>query len=162
MANDMMAWLLAIPVLGAMTGLRTMTPMAVLCWFAYAHHLPIQHSWGFWAAKLVTAIIFTFLAAGELIGDKLPKTPSRISAFPLAARVLFGSLVGALAATGLHGQIAEGVILGGISAVAGAFLGYHLRHWLVEEQGLRDLPVALAEDACAIGLSVLAMGIITG
>ena len=76
-----MSWVLAIPLLGVTTGLRTMTPMAVLCWFAYfgsdGGHLPLGGTWAFWAAKLVTAIVFTVLAVGELIGDKLPKTPSR-------------------------------------------------------------------------------------
>jgi len=35
-----LSWLLAIPLLGVTTGLRAMTPMAVLCWFAYLGYLP--------------------------------------------------------------------------------------------------------------------------
>ena len=59
-----MSWMVAIPVLGFATGLRTMTPMAVLCWFAYFHHLPVRESWAFWAANLITAIVFSVLAVG--------------------------------------------------------------------------------------------------
>jgi uncharacterized membrane protein len=162
MAIAFLAWVVAIPLLGGLTGLRTMTPMAVLCWFAYAGHLPVRHSWAFWTTRLVTAIVFTVLAAGELIGDKLPRTPNRTAPFPLIARMGFGGLVGAIAATGLHGSAIEGIVLGLISAVAGAFLGYHLRHYLVNDRGFKDFAVALVEDGLSIGLSVLALGIVTG
>ena len=104
MAYAMLAWLIAIPVLGAMTGLRSMTPIAVLCWFAYRGHLPLAGTWGQWAGRPVSVIVFAVLAVGELIGDKLPMTPNRTAAFPLFARICFGGLVGALASTGLHGS----------------------------------------------------------
>ena len=81
-----LTWLVAIPLLGVVTGLRTMTPMAVLCWFAYTTDLPVQGTWAFWTAKLVSVIIFTVLAAGEYFGDKLPRTPNRTDPGPLAAR----------------------------------------------------------------------------
>jgi uncharacterized membrane protein len=162
MALAFLSWVVAIPLLGGLTGLRTMTPMAVLCWFACAGNLEVHRSWAFWTTKLVTAVVFTVLAVGELIGDKLPKTPNRTSPFPLMARIVFGGLVGAIAATGLHGSILEGVLLGVISAIAGAFLGFHLRQHLVKDRSFPDLPVALVEDALAVGLSVIALGIVTG
>jgi uncharacterized membrane protein len=162
MALAFLSWVVAIPLLGGLTGLRTMTPMAVLCWFAYAGDLPVHRSWAFWTTRLVTAIVFSVLALGELIGDKLPNTPNRTSPFALLARMAFGGLVGAIAATGLHGPALEGIVLGVISAVAGAFLGFHLRQFLVKERAFKDLPVALVEDALTIGLSVIAMGIVTG
>ena len=162
MALSFLSWVVAIPLLGGLTGLRTMTPMAVLCWFSYAGDLEVHRSWAFWTTKLVTAVVFTLLAAGELIGDKLPKTPNRTAPFPLLARMGFGGLVGAIAATSLHGSVIEGVLLGLISSVAGAFVGVNLRQYLVKERGFPDLPVALVEDALAIGLSVIAVGIVTG
>jgi uncharacterized membrane protein len=162
MLLEFLAWVVAIPLLGGLTGLRTMTPMAVLCWFAYAHDLPVHRTWAFWTTRLVTAVVFTVLAVGELIGDKLPQTPNRTAPFPLLARMGFGGLVGAIAATGLHGSTIEGILLGVISAVAGTFLGFHLRQHLVKDRAFSDLPVALVEDALAIGLSILAMGIVTG
>ena len=162
MAVAMLAWIVAIPILGGMTGVRSMTPMAVLCWFAYVGHLDVGDSWALWTTKLVTAIVFTVLAVGEFVGDKLPMTPNRTAPFPLIARIAFGSLVGAIAATGLHGSALEGALLGGLSAVAGAYLSFQLRQWLVKEKGYSDLPVALFEDGLAIGLSVLAMGVVTG
>lgn len=162
MAMAMMSWVIAIPLLGALTGLRTMTPMAVMCWFAYVGHLPVENTWAAWTGKLVTAIVFTVLAVGELIGDKLPQTPNRTAPGPLAARVVFGGLVGAVVATGLNGPALEGVILGVIGALIGAFGGYQMRKLLVESTGGRDWPVAVMEDVLAVGLAVLAMGVVTG
>ena len=162
MALTMLAWLVAIPLLGFANGLRTMVPMAVGCWFVYKHNLPVPHGWAFWVTYPVTRIVFTVLAVGELIGDKLPNTPNRTAPFPLAARIAFGGLVGALAATGLKGSIPEGVILGALGAVLGAFFGLHIRRLIVQRTGWPDWPVALAEDAFAIVASVYAMGIVTG
>ena len=162
MAIAVLAWLVGIPLLGGLTGMRTMTPMAVLCWFAYIGHLPVHHDWAFWTTRLVTVIIFSVLALGELIGDKLPRTPNRTAPGPLIARIVFGGLVGAIAATGLHGSAIEGIFLGAVSALAGAFLGFHIRQHLVKVNGFNDLHVALVEDILVIGGSVLAMGIVTG
>ena len=157
MAIAMLAWVIAIPLLGGLTGLRTMTPMAILCWFAWRGNLPVDGTWAFWTAKPVTVLVFAVLAAGELIGDKLPMTPNRTAPFPLLARIAFGGLIGALAATGVNGSAPEGIFLGIVSAVAGAFVGFHLRHSLVTKHNFPALGVALVEDALAVGLSILAM-----
>jgi uncharacterized membrane protein len=162
MAMEMMTWLIAIPLLGLVTGMRTFTPMAVLCWFAYAGHLPVDGTWASWTAKLVAAIVFTVLAFGELIGDKLPKTPSRTAPGPLIARLVFGVLIGAIVATGLYGSEVEGVILSVLGVAVGAFGGYLIRREIVAQLGCKDWPVALLEDASAILCAVFAMGVITG
>ena len=162
----LMSWVLAIPLLGMMTGARTLTPMAVLCWFAYfgsdGGHLPLGGTWAFWAGKLVTAIVFTVLAVGELIGDKLPKTPNRTSPGPLIARLVFGGLVGGIAATGAHGSLPEGILLGVAGALVGTFLTYQIRKYLVQVSGRPDWNIAVLEDAVVVVVSVYAMGVVTG
>lgn len=162
MALDMIAWLVAIPMMGVITGLRTMTGMAVLCWFSYFGQLPVHHSWAVFTTKLVTAVVFTVLAVGEYIGDKLPQTPARISLFPLLARLAFAGLVGAVLAAGLKGSGTEGVILAELGALVGAFVGYLARRDLVSHWRCPDWYVALAEDGLAICGAVLAMSVITG
>jgi uncharacterized membrane protein len=161
MAMQMMTWLIAIPLLGLVTGLRTMTAMAVLCWFAYAGQLSVEDSWAGWSAKLLTAIIFTALAVGEYVGDKLPKTPNRTSPFPLIARLVFAGLVGAIVAAGLNGSGVEGVILCVLGALIGAFAGILIRREIVLKLRCKDWPVALVEDLSALLGAILAMGIIT-
>jgi uncharacterized membrane protein len=110
----------------------------------------------------VTAIIFTVLALGEFVADKLPKTPNRTALGPLVVRVVFGGLVGAIVAAGLNGSEFEGIILGVGGALIGTFGGFLVRRELVQRLGRNDWPVALVEDASAILCAVLAMGIVTG
>jgi uncharacterized membrane protein len=162
MAMAILTWLVAVPLLGVVTGMRSMTAMAVLCWFAYRGDLSLDDTWAAWAGKLTTAIIFTVLAVGELVADKLPKTPNRTAPFPLLARVILGGLVGAIVAAGLNGSEFEGVILGVGGALIGAFGGFLVRREIVIRFGGKDWPVALVEDASAIICAVFAMGIVTG
>ena len=162
MAMQMMTWLFAIPLLGLVTGMRTMTAMAVLCWFAYAGHLSVDDNWAAWSGKLVTAIIFTLLAIGEYIADKLPKTPNRTAPFPLIARLVVAGLIGAITAAGLNGSGMEGVILCVAGALVGTFASFLIRREIVARRGGKDWPVALIEDVSAVFCAVLAMGIVTG
>ncbi len=159
MAMQIITWLAAIPLLGLVTGMRTFTPMAVLCWFAYSGQLSVDDSWASWTAKLVAAIVFTVLALAEYIGDKVPGVPNRTSPGPLAARIIFGGLAGSVVAAGLNGSGTEGAILGVLGATIGAFGGFLVRRELATRFG-KDWPVALTEDASAIVLAVLAMSLI--
>jgi uncharacterized membrane protein len=142
--------------------MRTMTAMAVLCWFAYRGDLSLDDTWAFWAGKLVTAVIFTVLALGEYVVDKLPKTPNRTAPAPLLGRIMMGGLVGAIVAAGLDGSEVEGVILAVGGALVGAFGGFLIRREIVLRSGGNDWPVALVEDASAVIGAVLAMGVVTG
>ncbi len=129
-----------------------MTAMAVLCWFAWLQLLP-QHGWSFWVGSLVAVIVFTIAAVGEYVVDTLPSTPNRTAAGPLIARIVFGALVGALAAHAVIEPAAGGVIFGVIGALIGAFGGVRVRLYWAKALG-RDLPVALLESAIALGLAV--------
>jgi uncharacterized membrane protein len=162
MALAVLGWMFAIPLLGLVTGLRTMTSFAVLCWFAYFGYLSVDDTWASWTAKLTTAAIVTVFALGEYIADKLPNTPNRTAPVGLIARLIVGGLVGAAAATGLEGSALEGIILGALGALLGAFVGFHIRQHLVERTGWPDWVVALGEDAVAIVCAIVAMGIVTG
>jgi uncharacterized membrane protein len=162
MTMAVLTWLVAIPLLGLVTGLRTMTPIMVLCWFAYKGNLPVDGTWAYWTERLMTAIVFTVLAAGELIADKLPRTPNRTDPGPLVARLVFGGMVGAIAATSLNGSIIEGAFLGVTGALLGAFGGYLVRRELVQRLECKDWHVAVTEDLLAVGCAVLAMGVVTG
>lgn len=147
-----MNWVL---LLGVVTGMRTMTGIAVVCWAAWIAWLP-ERGWAVWTTYLVSALIFTGFAIGEYIGDTLPKTPSRKAPGPAAARLVFGALVGALAAAAIQQPVAGGLLAGVIGAAIGTWGGYALRMWGARRVG-RDLPVALTESALALGMAVLAV-----
>ncbi len=95
--------------------------------------------------------VFTALAVGELIGDKLPKTPPRTDLFPLIARASFGGAAGAALAAVAGRPLWMGVVAGAVGALFGTYAGFGVRRALTKGAGLPDLPIALAEDALAIG-----------
>jgi uncharacterized membrane protein len=162
MTMTMLAWLVALPLLGVVTGLRTFMPITVLCWFAYRGDLPVDGTWAAWTGHLTTAVIFTVLAVGELIGDKLPKAPNRTNLAGMLGRLVFGGLVGAIVATALDGALFEGILLGVCGAFLGAHGGYLIRRDVVQLLGWRDWHVAVGEDVITIWCAVMAMGIVTG
>lgn len=162
MALQIMTWLIAIPLLGVVTGMRSLTGFAVLCWFVHGGYLPLEDTWAAWVGKLSTCIIVTLLALAEMIADKLPRTPNRTAPGPLLARVVIGGMLGWIVAMGLQGSDVEGIILGVGGALIGTFAGFLIRRELVIRAGGIDWPVAVAEDISAILGAVFAMGIITG
>jgi uncharacterized membrane protein len=159
MAFEIMSWLIAIPMLGFATGLRSMTPMAVLCWFAYAGQLSAD--WAPWISHLSLAIIFTVLAVGELVADKMPWIPDRVAPASLIWRVLLAGFAGAIAATSMQGPGLEGVLLGLVGALIGAFGGYMLRRELVQNLDCKDWHIAIGEDLVAIITSIYALRVIS-
>jgi uncharacterized membrane protein len=143
--------LVLILLLGAVAGLRTMTAPAVVCWGVHFGWLSLTHSPISFLTSKISLVTFTLFAIGELIGDKLPKTPSRLSAFPLIARVVFGALAGAALVITAGAALGVGIAVGAVGALGGAFAGYYVRRALTVRAGLPDLPVALLEDLVAIG-----------
>jgi uncharacterized membrane protein len=159
MALEILSWLIAIPLLGFATGLRSLTPLAVLCWFAYDGQLSAD--WAPWIPRLSVAIALTVLALGEIITDKMPRIPDRVSPVPLVWRLLLAGLVGAIAAASMQGPGLEGVVLSVVGALIGTFGGYMLRRDLVQKLDCKDWHVAVAEDLLAILASVFALRIIS-
>ena|ERR1700681_1229421 len=136
-------------LIGVVTGLRAMTPLAAVSWAARLGWLHLENTPLAFLGFAVTPYILSLLAIGELINDKLPKTPSRKTPAPFAVRVVLGALCGA--ALGAPGQaLMGGLLAGALGGVAGTLGGYEFRSRLVRATGGKDLPVALLEDATAI------------
>src|SRR5205807_10442539 len=95
--------------------------------------------------------VCTALALAELVGDKLPKTPSRKSPGPFMARVVLGALSGAALSMAAKQSSPAGALLGGLGAVAGTLGGYEARTRLVKAIHGPDVEIAVLEDAVAIG-----------
>jgi uncharacterized membrane protein len=142
-----------VAALGACTGLRSMTPIAVLCWFAWRQTVHLS-GWRSFTASIVSVVVFTIAACGEYVGDKLPNTPARTAPLGLGARIVFGALVAVVLAQPLLLNPIAAAVVGSIGAVAGAYLGWFARTRTVAALHTSDLPVALAEDAITIVLSI--------
>ena len=140
-------------LIGVFAGLRSMTAPAAVSWAARLGWLHLENTWLAFLGFAATPYILTVLAIGELIADKLPKVPSRKTPGPFIARIVVGALCGA--ALGASRQALMGGLLGALGGVAGTLGGYEFRARLVRAIGGRDLPIALLEDAVAIGGAIL-------
>jgi uncharacterized membrane protein len=72
--------------LGFVSGLRSMTPFALLSRLKKANDPSPAGPLDMFLTLPTVRLLTGLLASGELIGDKLPFTPSRLSTGPLLAR----------------------------------------------------------------------------
>ncbi len=142
-----------VMLLGVCTGLRTLTPVAVLCWFAYRGALHFL-GWRSFTANLIAVIVFTLMALGEYIGDKLPSTPSRTAPVGLLGRSLFGAFAGLLLAQPLLLSPVGAVLLGIVGALLGTYAGWFARTRTVMALKVPDWAVAIVEDCLTIAFSI--------
>src|ERR1700747_89371 len=144
-------------LIGVVAGLRSLTAPAVVAWAAFLGWINLHATWASWMAKLITAIVISVLAVGELVNDKLPKTPARTAPPIFATRIIMGGFAGAVIGAAWHWTFTA-LGAGVIGAALGPLGGYHARKALVAAIGGRDLPIALLEDAIAIlgGFAILA------
>ncbi len=137
-------------LIGVVAGLRSMTAPAGVSWAARLGWVHLENTWLAFLGAAITPYILSVLAIAELVNDKLPKTPSRKAPVPFAARIVSGALCGA--ALGAPGQaLLGGLLAGAAGALVGTLGGYEVRTRAAKAIGGRDLPIALIEDAIAIG-----------
>jgi uncharacterized membrane protein len=136
--------------IGVIAGLRALTAPTVVSWAARLGWLNLQNSWCAFLGYAATPYIFTVLAIGELVNDKLPKTPSRKAPPSFAIRIVMGAFSGAALCAGGNQSAALGAVAGGLGAVAGTLGGYEARTRLVTALGAPAFVIALLEDAVAV------------
>lgn len=139
--------------IGVVAGLRAFAAPAVLTWAAKRRWIRLGNSPFATIISAKASKRISHLAISELIADKLPFTPSRLKAGPLASRVVSGAVCGATIYGAVEQPLLEGAVLGGVGAIAGAFAGYYGRKRF--SRGVPDLRVAVLEDVLAIGGAVL-------
>lgn len=144
--------LLALAI-GFVAGLRSMTAPALVSWGAHLGWIHLQGTPLSFMGSAIAVVIFTLAALGEVVADKLPKTPARTAPGPLIGRIVMGALCGACLYAAAAATPLLGAVVGAIGAVIGTFAGYHIRHALVTRAGVKDIIVALTEDAIAIVLA---------
>ncbi len=150
-------------LLGSVSGLRTFTSVAAICWAARAGWFSLEHTRLAFLHAPSASYITSVLALGELVGDKLPATPSRTRFLPFFARILSGSFCGAcmvMAGGAATTQRAPLLLIGPLAGAAGSILGTLAgasgRAMLSQAFG-KDFPAAILEDALAIGLAATAV-----
>ena len=99
-----------------------------------------------WTRRLLVAA-----AAGELVVDKLPTTPSRLEPAGIAGRLAMGALAGGLFARTRRAPWLPAAAIGAASAIVAAKIGHDVRARLA--QVAPDPAIAVVEDALAFGLA---------
>jgi uncharacterized membrane protein len=130
-----MAILLALGI-GFAAGLRTFMPVAAL---RFPHR-----DW--------TSVVALAVAFGEVIGDKLPRVPSRLSPGPFVGRCVVGAYAGLVVGGKLGLDAGTAALIGIAGAACGALSGAAYRR-AVARAGLPDLWFALVEDAVAVAIA---------
>ena len=141
--------------IGIVAGSRSLTAPAVVAWSAYLSWLNLHGSALVFMGSTTAVAIFSLLAIGELVADKLPMIPSRTAPAPLLARIITGGLCGTCLCAAAGKSLIVGALLGGMGGVIGAFVGYAVRKRLVNNLHIKDFVVAVCEDALAVGLALL-------
>src|ERR1700691_3716953 len=81
-------------LIGTASGLRSMIGLAAVSWAAHFGILPLDHTWLAFLGYAWTPYILTLMAIGELVIDKLPKTPSRLAPPGFITRIVTSALCG--------------------------------------------------------------------
>jgi uncharacterized membrane protein len=139
--------------IGLVAGLRSLLAPAVVAWAAHFDLLNLNGSPLAFIGSRIAVAIFSIFAIGELIADKLPKTPKRTAFGPLLARILLGGLSAACFFAAAGKSLLAGAFLGGIGGFIGAFAGYEIRRRIVINLHIKDFLVAICEDLVAIALA---------
>ena len=131
-------------LLGAASGLRSQLGVATLVARSDPSlPAPLRRPW--------TRRLLVAAAAGELVVDKLPATPSRLAPPGFVSRLALGALAAGLFAQTRHAPWLPAAAVGASSAAVAAKLGHDVRARLARHAP--DPAVAVVEDALALGLA---------
>jgi uncharacterized membrane protein len=142
-------------LIGVVSGLRSLTAPAAVCWAAHLGWFHLENSRLAFLGSTGVTYLFSALAVGELIADKLPFTPARTQFLGLSARSTLGALSGSAICVAAGQPWIVGAILGAAGGITGAFAGYKMRTGLARKLSVPDFVVALLEDVLAIGSGLL-------
>ena len=108
--------------------------------------------------SITASKVFKVLAAGELIGDKMPNAPNRTALPGLVGRALSGILSGAVVYKATGKQPVIGGLIGGATAVASTFACFFLRQAVVKRTEVPDPVVGAIEDAFVVAAGIALSG----
>ncbi len=138
-------------LLGAVGGMRAMTPLATVANAARAGKLPRNSGAPRWMGKPAVAIGASAMAAAEIAGDKMKTAPDRIVAIGMLARLTTGVIAGVAMAP--VRKRAAGAVLGATAAVGAAYLTFSLRKRAMRRFG--QTATGAVEDAVTVGSAAL-------
>jgi uncharacterized membrane protein len=147
----MNVWIKVIGI-GFVAGLRSMTAPAVVARAAHERKLKLRSTpLRFMRSNRAVQVLET-LAAMEYVADLLPFTPPRTEVPSLATRAASGAFSASCVALAEKESPWIAAPLGAAAAIAGSFAGYQFRKNVADWLSSPDYPLAISEDALAVGL----------
>ncbi len=140
-------------LIGLIAGMRSMTPLAAVSAAVARGRLPRDHGAPTLLGHPLVMAGTAAVAAGELVGDKLPSAPDRIIAPGIAARLVTGAVAGAALAPRRRRELAA--LAGAAAAVVAAYVTFDLRMRALRRYGQRR--TGLIEDALVLGATAWVM-----
>lgn len=143
-------------ILGLVTGIRSLTPLALLSWTSPAREedfSTVDQLLKSPASRAATAIA----ALGEIVADKFPAIPSRTNPVVLLSRVMIGGVAGMILCRRLQQPLVVGIISGATGAGIGSFASTASRAWLPRTTKTPQALWGGVEDILALGLGILAV-----
>ncbi len=138
-------------LMGAVAGMRAMTPLAAVTNAARSGNLPADNGAPRLLGNKLASAGMLALAGGELAGDKMKSAPDRIVPAGMVARVATGMIAGASLAPRRHRRL--GALLGAGAAVGMAYVTFNLRMRAIARYG--QTSTGTVEDAIAVGSAAL-------
>lgn len=134
--------------LGFVTGIRSMSSLALLGWKSDKSQEGMQ---------LLTQWLPLVAALGEAVADKLPVIPSRTRPGPFIGRLVIGGVSGLILCRREQVPLIPGVAFGAVGAGTGAFASHYSRTRLAKVTKIPDPVLGILEDALVSGLGMLAV-----
>lgn len=145
-------------LIGAVAGGRPFVAPAVMAWAAALHWVNLDGTWVQWLSHPASVVVWTLLAIGECVIDRVPGTALRTAPVQFIARIALGGFAGAVLGTAWnYTWTSLGAAM--IGAVIGVLVSLGIRQRLVKANEGHELAVGLFEDAVAVlgGLAVAAL-----
>ena len=133
--------------LGALAGVRATLPNALL---GRASTRSGRGGKAGWLGAGLGARVMTFAGLLELVGDKLPGAPDRVTSSPQLARIGSGGLAAAALGRPRLGSMALLALVGGATAALSTTLSFRLRRRAIRRWGLSGGSSGLIEDAIVL------------
>ncbi|WP_374949390.1 DUF4126 family protein [Mucilaginibacter sp.] len=141
--------------LGAVAGMRATMAPAVASHYLSNHPNPaLSRSVLRFIQLPVTALVTKLLSIAEVTGDKIPNGPNRIELPQVLARVASGAFVGATIFKANRKSILEGMVLGGVSALAATYATFYARKYADRLPFIKEPFSGIVEDAVALGTGI--------
>jgi len=151
MSKSSIAWRAA--GFGVIAGMRSASAPALLSnHFCRRENKALHGSKWKWFCSKRAANVFSVMAAGEVLADKIPSIPDRISPPGLIGRALFGALAGAVLDNATGGKTPSAPWAGAGAAVAATFASFYGRKALSRK--IADRKIAVVEDLIVYGVGM--------